>query len=196
MNSKKEIICGVDEAGRGPLAGEVVAGAVVLGDNKIDGLNDSKKLTKARRDKLSILIRKKAVAFGIGIATVEEIDKFNIREATILAMQRAVIDMSFDPTKILVDGNFCPEFDYPAEFLIRGDTISQEIMAASILAKTTRDQMMIDFHEKYPEYGFIRHKGYGTAEHLNAIAHHGPCSIHRKTFAPIKDFYTSGILTD
>ena len=196
MNSKKEIICGVDEAGRGPLDGDVVAAAVVLGDKQINGLNDSKKLTAVKRDKLSILIRKEAVAFGIGISTVEEIDKFNIREATILAMQRAVIDMSFDPTKILVDGNFCPEFSYPAEFLIKGDTISQQIMAASILAKTVRDEMMTKSHEKYPEYGFIRHKGYGTVEHLNAIKNHGPCPIHRKTFAPVKDFYTSGISTD
>ena len=187
MSDKKELICGVDEVGRGPLAGEVVAAAVVLGDNVIEGLRDSKKLSPQRREKLAVIIRDECLAFGVGIGTVEEIDKYNIRQATMFAMQRAVHDIVICPDKVLVDGDFTPDFPYPAEALIGGDNISPEIMAASILAKTVRDEMMTMLDKEHPEYGFIRHKGYGTPEHLSALKEHGACPKHRKSFAPVKN---------
>lgn len=192
MSVKKELICGVDEAGRGPLAGEVVAAAVVLGGNVIDGLRDSKKLSPKQRAKLAVIIRDECLAFGVGLATVEEIDQFNIRQATMFAMQRAVNDIVVCPDKVLVDGDFTPDFPYPAEALIGGDNISPEIMAASILAKTTRDEMMTVLDGKYPQYGFIRHKGYGTPEHLSALKEHGACPAHRKSFAPVKSVMPPG----
>ncbi|MGU9951538.1 MAG: ribonuclease HII [Gammaproteobacteria bacterium WSBS_2016_MAG_OTU1] len=185
-NKDLGLICGVDEAGRGPLAGVVVAAAVVLGGNNITGLRDSKKLSALQREKLAPIIREECLAFGVGVASVEEIEQYNIRQATMLAMQRAVNDVVICPDLVLVDGDFAPDFSYPARSLINGDNLSEEIMAASILAKTTRDNMMKELDVQYPQYGFCRHKGYGTAEHLRALEKYGACPAHRKTFAPVK----------
>lgn len=180
------LICGVDEAGRGPLAGPVVAAAVVLGGNAIDGLRDSKKLTAARRQELAAKIREECLAFAFGAADAREIDDYNIRQATMQAMQRAVNGVVICPDAVLVDGDFVPDLPYPARAVVGGDDSVAEIMAASILAKTARDQMMEELDARFPHYGFARHKGYGTPEHLRALQKHGPCPIHRKSFAPVR----------
>ena len=184
--AKKELICGVDEAGRGPLAGAVVAAAVVLGGNVIGGLRDSKKLSDSRRRELAPIIREECLAFAVAAADAEEVDNYNIRQATMLAMQRAVNGIVICPDSVLVDGDFVPDLPYSARALIGGDNICPEIMAASILAKTARDDMMLALDSRFPQYGFARHKGYGTPEHLRALREYGPCPAHRKSFAPVR----------
>ncbi|MDP1605628.1 MAG: ribonuclease HII [Rhodocyclaceae bacterium] len=185
------MICGVDEAGRGPLAGPVVAAAVILDPARpIVGLADSKKLSAGRREKLAIEIREKALAWCVAEASVEEVDAINILQATLLAMQRAVAGLlltRLTPLEVLIDGNRCPQLDLPARAIIGGDATVAEISAASILAKTVRDAGMLDLHARYPQYGFDRHKGYGTVAHLEALRLHGPCAVHRSSFAPIRD---------
>ncbi|MQY50401.1 ribonuclease HII [Rhodocyclus gracilis] len=180
------LVCGVDEAGRGPLAGPVVAAAVILDPlQPIEGLNDSKKLTARRREALAELIRSRALAWAVAEASVEEIDRLNILQASLLAMQRAVAALSPAPVRALIDGNRCPELPCPAEALIGGDGLSAPIAAASILAKTVRDAGMLDLHRRYPAYGFDRHKGYPTVAHFDALRVHGPCDEHRRSFAPV-----------
>jgi ribonuclease HII len=181
-------VCGVDEAGRGPLAGPVVAAAVILDPAQpVVGLADSKKLSAAKREKLAVEIRAKALAWCVAEASVEEIDTFNILQATLLAMQRAVAGLSIVPAEALIDGNRCPKLAVPARAIVGGDATVAEISAASILAKTTRDAGLLVLHAAYPQYGFDRHKGYGTAEHLAALREHGPTPHHRKSFAPVRE---------
>jgi ribonuclease HII len=181
------MICGVDEAGRGPLAGAVYAAAVILGDaHGISGLADSKKLSARRRESLAAQIKRHAVAWSIAIATVEEIDALNILQATLLAMKRAVDGLSQPPMEVLVDGLFCPQTAYPMRAIVRGDASVAEISAASILAKTARDTAMLELHAQFPQYGFDRHKGYPTAVHLQALRTHGVCAAHRRSFAPVR----------
>ena len=180
------LVAGVDEAGRGPLAGPVVAAAVILDDHApIQGLADSKKLTALRRERLFDEIRAKALCCSVALATVEEIDRLNILQATMLAMQRAVKGLRLKPTKVLVDGNRLPVLDVVAEAIVSGDALVPAISAASILAKVTRDRMLDELHQQHPGYGFDRHKGYGTAEHLRALRELGPLPEHRRTFAPV-----------
>lgn len=180
------LVAGVDEAGRGPLAGPVVAAAVILDDLKpIVGLNDSKKLTTKRREKLCDEILAKALCCSIAEASVQEIDTLNILQATLLAMRRAVDGLRLKPVKVLVDGNRLPVLDVRAEAIVQGDALVPAISAASILAKVHRDRMCAQLHAQYPQYGFDRHKGYGTAEHLQALAEHGPSPWHRSSFAPV-----------
>ena len=182
------LIAGVDEAGRGPLAGPVVAAAVILDDlNPISGLADSKKLTPLRREQLFDEIRAKALCCSIAQASVEEIDQFNILQATLLAMRRAVEGLRLKPTKVLVDGNRLPVLDVLAEAIVRGDSLVPAISAASILAKVHRDRWCVEYHQQFPQYGFATHKGYGTAEHMAALREHGACPQHRKTFAPVAE---------
>lgn len=184
-------ICGVDEAGRGPLAGPVCAAAVILPrDLEIEGLNDSKKLTEKRREALYDIIVKEAVAYGIAFATEQEIDEINILQATFLAMRRAIGELSVRPDVVLVDGNREPESDIPVKTIVKGDSLSANIAAASILAKVTRDRFMLEQDRLYPEYGFALHKGYGTKAHYAALTEHGVCPIHRRTF--LKKFYGNG----
>jgi ribonuclease HII len=179
-------ICGVDEVGRGPLAGPVVAAAVILRLEKIpDGLDDSKRLSAARREALYPRIMAMAIAVGVGEASVEEIDRINIRQATHLAMARAVRALSTAADFALVDGNDAPALPCPCETIVKGDSKSLSIAAASIIAKVTRDRMMMALHDEHPHYGWRANKGYGTAEHLRALKIHGPCAHHRKSFAPI-----------
>lgn len=180
------LVAGVDEAGRGPLAGPVVAAAVILDDLKpIAGLNDSKKLTEKRREKLYDEILAKALCCSIAEASVQEIDELNILQATLLAMRRAVDGLRLKPVKVLVDGNRLPVLDVRAEAIVSGDALVPAISAASILAKVHRDRLCAQLHAQYPQYGFERHKGYGTAEHLQALTEHGPCPWHRTSFAPV-----------
>jgi ribonuclease HII len=180
------LICGVDEAGRGPLAGPVVAAAVILDPRQpIDGLNDSKKLTAARREMLAVEIREKALAWAVAEASVQEIDRINILQASLLAMQRAVSGLSLMPEKALVDGNKCPVLACPVEAIVGGDGKLAAIAAASILAKTVRDAQMQELHVLYPQYGFDRHKGYPTALHLAALREHGISPVHRRSYGPV-----------
>lgn len=180
------LVAGVDEAGRGPLAGPVVAAAVILDDLRpIQGLNDSKKLTPLRREKLYDEIRAKALCCSIAQASVEEIDRLNILQATLLAMRRAVEGLRLKPSKVLVDGNRLPVLDVLAEAIVRGDATVPSISAASILAKVTRDRWCAELDQRFPQYGFADHKGYGTAEHLAALRTHGACPEHRRTFSPV-----------
>jgi ribonuclease HII len=179
--------CGVDEAGRGPLAGPVFAAAVILGNvHGIRGLADSKTLSAARREIMAVQIKRSAVAWAVASASVEEIDALNILQATLLAMRRAVEALATPPTEVLVDGLYCPKVVYPAFAVVRGDSLIAEISAASILAKTSRDAVMVVLHAQYPDYGFDRHKGYGTPEHLDALRLHGVSGVHRRTFAPVR----------
>ena len=178
-----DLICGVDEAGRGPLAGPVCAAAVILPKGLvIPGLNDSKKLTDKRRRELFPIIRQEAVSFGIAFASREEIDEINILQATFLAMRRAIDQLDPKPRFALIDGNRETDFDVPCKTVVKGDSLSANIAAASVLAKVTRDDWMIQAAEKYPGYGFEIHKGYGTKAHYAALAKLGPCAIHRRTF--------------
>jgi ribonuclease HII len=180
------LMAGVDEAGRGPLAGPVVAAAVILDDlHPIAGLNDSKKLTAKRREKLFDEIKAKALCFSIAQASVQEIDEINILQATLLAMKRAVEGLRLKPVKVLVDGNRLPAIDIRAEAIVQGDALVPAISAASILAKVHRDRLCEQMHAQYPQYGFDQHKGYGTAVHLAALQAHGPAECHRLTFAPV-----------
>ncbi len=185
-------LCGVDEAGRGPLVGAVVAGAVVLDpENPIAGLKDSKKLTPAKRELLFEQIQLKAKAWGVGQASPGEIDQINILQATMLAMRRAVEDLATRlgawPDKALIDGNRCPELPIAAEAIVKGDAKEPAISAASILAKVTRDRQMMILHEQYPQYGFNQHMGYPTEAHLAALQEFGACSEHRRSFSPVRN---------
>ena len=188
MTKTTRIIAGVDEAGRGPWAGPVTAGAVILDPAQpIEGLTDSKKLTEARRDALAPIIRERAAAWSVAHATPEEIDRLNIRQATFLAMERAVAGLGLVPGHILVDGNALPaNFPCSAEAIVKGDLTEPAISAASILAKTVRDALMKELDAAFPAYGFARHKGYGTAAHAAALGEHGPCPHHRQSFAPVR----------
>lgn len=177
------IICGVDEAGRGPLAGPVYAAAVILSpDCVIEGLNDSKKLTEKKREALFDEIKEKALAYGIASADEKEIDEINILNATFLAMKRAIASLSVRPDLALIDGNQKPHTDIEEVTIIKGDAKSMSIAAASVLAKVSRDRFMLEMAEKYPQYEFARHKGYGTKLHYEKIAQYGVCDIHRRTF--------------
>lgn len=181
-------VCGVDEAGRGPLAGPVCAAAVILPpDLEIEGLNDSKKLSEKRREALYDVITSQALAYGISFADEHEIDEINILQATFLAMRRAVEQLSLRPDIVLVDGNRAPELELPVRTIVKGDSLSANIAAASILAKVTRDRFMLEQDALYPQYGFAVHKGYGTQAHYAALREHGACPIHRRTF--LKKFY-------
>lgn len=181
------LIAGVDEAGRGPLAGPVVAAAVILDESQpILGLTDSKKLTALRRAQLDEEIRAKALCFCVAEASVEEIDRLNILQATLLAMKRAVQGLRLRPAKVLVDGNRLPVLDILAEAIVKGDSKVAAISAASILAKVHRDRWCLELDTRYPQYGFAGHKGYGTAEHLAALRHHGACPQHRRSFSPVR----------
>ncbi len=182
------LLAGVDEVGRGPLAGPVVAAAVILNPEKpITGLADSKKLTAKKREQLAILIKESALAWSIGRAEPEEIDSLNIHHASLLAMQRAILALSIKPDFIQVDGKFCPKVDIKIEAIIKGDSLVQEISAASIIAKVARDQEMAEeWHVQYPEYGFHNHSGYGTPEHMTALAKWGATPIHRRSFEPVR----------
>ena len=184
------LVAGVDEAGRGPLAGPVVAAAVILDDLKpIKGLADSKTITALRREKLFDEIRAKALCCSIAVASVEEIEELNILQATLLAMRRAVEGLRLKPNKVLVDGNRLPVLDMLAEAIVKGDALVPAISAASILAKVHRDRWCADIDLQYPQYGFAKHKGYGTAAHLAALTAHGACPQHRKTFRPVADVW-------
>jgi ribonuclease HII len=181
------MICGVDEAGRGPLAGPVYAAAVILDPARpIAGLADSKKLSAKMRERLALEIRTRAISWAVASASVEEIDDLNILQATLLAMARAVSVLDHKPREVLVDGNRCPEIALPSRAIVGGDAVVAEISAASILAKTARDDEMRRLHAMYPEYGFDRHKGYGTALHLAMLRQHGPSGCHRCSFAPVR----------
>ena len=180
------LVAGVDEAGRGPLAGPVMAAAVILDDRRpIVGLADSKKISPRRREALFDEIRAKALCCSIAEASVEEIDALNILQATLLAMRRAVMGLRLPPKLVLVDGNRLPVLDVRAEAIVKGDDKVPAISAASILAKVSRDRWCQDYHQQFPQYGFDQHKGYGTAEHLAALRLHGPCPQHRRTFKPV-----------
>ena len=184
------LVAGVDEAGRGPLAGPVVAAAVILDDLKpIKGLADSKTITALRRERLFDEIRAKALCCSIAVASVEEIEELNILQATLLAMRRAVEGLRLKPHKVLVDGNRLPVLDMLAEAIVKGDALVPAISAASILAKVHRDRWCAEIDLQYPQYGFAKHKGYGTAAHLAALTAHGACPQHRKTFRPVADVW-------
>ena len=180
------LVCGIDEAGRGPLAGPVVAAAVILDPARpIAGLNDSKKLSEGKRELLAVLVRERAVAWAVAEASVEEIDRLNILQATMLAMQRAVAGLAVRPDSALVDGNRCPVLVMPVEAVIKGDGKIASIAAASILAKTVRDAGMLALHLRYPQYGFASHMGYPTAAHFKALEDHGASPVHRRSFGPV-----------
>ena len=180
-------VCGVDEAGRGPLAGPVYAAAVILDPARpIRGLRDSKQLTAAERERLAPRIRERALAWAVAFASVEEIDRINILQASLLAMQRAVNALATPPEHVLVDGNCLPKLDVTCDAIVRGDAKVAAISAASILAKTSRDAVMHALHHEHPQYGFDRHVGYGTPQHLASLALHGPSIIHRRSFAPVR----------
>ncbi len=182
-DSGVERICGVDEAGRGPLAGPVCAAAVILPRGlEIEGLNDSKKLSEKKRDKLFDAIRSEAVSYGIAFASVEEIEEINILNAAMLAMNRAIEKLSVKPTLALIDGNRDSAINMPSRCVVKGDAKCADIAAASILAKVTRDRYMLEIAGKYPEYHFEKHKGYGTKLHYEALREYGPCEIHRPSF--------------
>ncbi len=184
VNSGFSCICGVDEAGRGPLAGPVCAAAVILPEDAvIEGLDDSKKLTEKKREGLYDIIKETAVAYSVAYGTLEEIETVNILEATYLAMNRAIEGLSVKPDFALIDGNRVPRgIKIPCETVVKGDSKSMSVAAASVLAKVTRDRLMLEYDKKYPEYNFKKHKGYGTKEHTELIKQYGPCEIHRLSF--------------
>ena len=186
-----KLVCGVDEAGRGPLAGPVCAAAVILPPGlEIPGLNDSKKLTDKKRRELYDIMIEQAVSYGIAFASEQEIDEINILQATFLAMERAMQKLSPQPELALIDGNRTKDFGLPVRTIVKGDSLSASIAAASILAKVTRDRLMEEYDAQYPQYGFAVHKGYGTRRHYAALREYGPCEIHRRTF--LKKFYGGG----
>jgi ribonuclease HII len=181
------IVCGVDEAGRGPLAGPVYAAAVILDPARpIKGLKDSKLLSESKREKLKAMIFQHSRSWAIATASVEEIDELNILQATMLAMRRAVEKLEVAPDEAWIDGNRCPKLACRAKAIVQGDRLHGVISAASILAKTARDAEMMQMHARFPEYGFNRHKGYPSPEHLASLERHGPCAIHRRSFAPVR----------
>jgi ribonuclease HII len=180
-------LCGVDEAGRGPLAGAVFAAAVVLDPARpIEKLNDSKLVAPGARERIAESIRAQAIAWAVASASVEEIDRINILEASLLAMRRAVETLGMEPGEVCVDGLYVPDVRFPCRAIVKGDRLVAAISAASILAKVARDAEMVALHERYPQYGFAEHKGYASPEHLAALREHGPCEIHRRTFEPIQ----------
>jgi len=182
------LLAGVDEAGRGPLVGNVVAAAVILDKHKpIDGLNDSKKLTAKRREQLAQQIRETAIAWSVISIDAAEIDRINILQATMLAMQQSVAQLTIEPGHVFVDGNRCPDINLPVTAIIKGDARVAEISAASILAKVERDAQMLALNESYPQYGFDKHKGYPTKAHFEALAEYGPCPEHRHSFRPVRE---------
>ena len=182
------VVCGVDEAGRGPLAGPVFAAAVILDPRRrIRGLRDSKQLSAQQREDLAVLIRARALAFAVASADVTEIDSLNILQATLLAMRRAVDALAVRPALARVDGNYPPRLPRSGEAVIGGDDRVPAISAASILAKTARDALMVELHERFPAYRFDLHKGYSTAEHMRLLREHGPCEVHRRSFAPVRE---------
>ncbi|MCG8314242.1 MAG: ribonuclease HII [Pseudomonadales bacterium] len=190
--SQGDLVAGVDEVGRGPLAGAVVAAAVILDPNKpIAGLTDSKKLTEKKRDQLFDEIKSKALAWAVGRAEVEEIDAINILHASMLAMERAVAGLEPAPDYALVDGNRCPKLPCPCEPIVKGDLTEPAISAASIIAKVTRDREMVMLDVQFPGYGLAKHKGYPTKAHMIALAEQGPSEIHRRSFGPVKQFFES-----
>jgi ribonuclease HII len=181
-------ICGVDEAGRGPLCGSVVAAAVILDPARpVAGLADSKKLTERARNRLALLIRERALAWSVAEASPEEIDRLNILQASMLAMQRAVSALTIVPDEVLIDGNRCPDLALPMRAIVGGDALEPAISAASILAKTARDAQMVELDRLYPQFGLARHKGYPTAAHLAAIRAHGVTDFYRKSFGPVRE---------
>ena len=186
-------IAGIDEAGRGPLAGPVVAAAVILPTRcRLVGINDSKQLAAQEREEVCAAILERAVAVGVGSADVAEIDRLNILTATRLAMRRAIDQLAPPPDYLLIDAVVLPGIQVPTRPIIKGDSLSISIAAASIVAKVARDRLMARYHETFPEYGFLSHKGYGTVEHLEQLARHGPCSIHRRTFSPVQEAIDAG----
>lgn len=186
-------VCGVDEAGRGPLAGPVFAAAVILDPARpIEGLKDSKLLSESKREFLAKAVIERALAYGVAQASVEEIDRLNILQATLLAMQRAVEGLGMTPDEAWIDGNRCPRLSCPARAIVRGDRLHAVISAASILAKTARDAEMRLMHERFPQYCFDRHKGYPTPQHLALLERHGPSEIHRRSFAPVRRILQRG----
>ena len=190
-SSGYKMICGVDEAGRGPLAGPVCAAAVILPKGlEIPGLNDSKKLTDKKRRELMPIIKEQAIAYGIGLASEAEIDEINILQATFLAMERAISQLEGRADFALIDGNRAKDFGLPVRTVVKGDSLSASIAAASVLAKVTRDDIMLELAKEYPQYGFEIHKGYGTKAHYEALREHGHCKIHRLSF--LKKFYGEG----
>ena len=188
------LLCGVDEAGRGPLAGPVYAAAVILDkEDTIEDLADSKQLSEAQRDRLAAQIKSRAKAWAIARASAAEIDQHNILRASLLAMRRAVLALSIVPEQIIVDGTHCPVVDIRAAAIVKGDSKVAAISAASILAKTARDAEMVALHEQFPEYGFAGHKGYPTQQHLLALNRHGPCVEHRRSFAPVRALLVNSV---
>jgi ribonuclease HII len=182
-----QIVAGVDEAGRGPLAGPVVAAAVILPkSHTIEGLNDSKKLSEKKREQLFEQIKSEAISYSICEASVEEIDELNILHASMLAMQRSIESLSVQPHLVLIDGNRCPNTAVPTKAIVGGDALEPTISAASILAKVTRDRLMREMDTLYPDFGFAKHKGYPTKEHREKLIRHGPCAIHRRSYAPVQ----------
>jgi ribonuclease HII len=191
------VVCGVDEAGRGPLAGPVYAAAVILDPaRRVNGLADSKVLNAARRELLAGRIKERAVAWAIAWSSVEEIDAINIFRASLLAMRRAVEALSVAPQEAWIDGTHCPDLACRSRAIVDGDASHKVISAASILAKTARDAEMARLHERYPHYGFDRHKGYSTPEHLASLARHGPCDIHRRSFEPVRAFFEKDLFSE
>ena len=187
-NEGYKLVCGVDEAGRGPLCGPVFAAACILPDGlMIEGLNDSKKLTEKKREKLYDIIKEEAIAYCIASASVEEIDELNILEADLLAMRRAIDGLGVKADFALIDGNIARDFQIPAKAIVKGDATSMSIAAASVLAKVARDRICIDLDREYPEYGIAKHKGYGTKDHMEALRKYGPSPIHRKKFIRFLD---------
>ena len=187
MENGYSAIAGLDEAGRGPLAGPVVSAAVILPKGfECPGLTDSKKLTEKKRETLFPIIQEEALAVGVGIADHAEIDEINILQASLLSMKRAAEDLGVQPDYLLIDGKFTVPMDLPQKAIVKGDSLSISIAAASIIAKVTRDRIMAELHEKYPQYNFIKHKGYPTKAHKEAIREHGPCPVHRMSFKGVK----------
>lgn len=188
------LVCGVDEAGRGPLAGPVTVAAVILDPNRpIEGLDDSKKLNEAKREALYPVIRERALAWSVIEIGIDEIDSLNILKATLTGMKRAVEALDPAPSMALVDGNRAPDLACEVRTIVQGDSLEPAISAASILAKVSRDRLMLEMHKCYPQYGFDRHKGYPTAEHMRLLEKFGPCEIHRRSFAPVRNAMQQGL---
>ena len=188
------LVCGVDEAGRGPLAGPVTVAAVILDPNRpIEGLDDSKKLNEAKREALYPVIRERALAWSVIEIGIDEIDSLNILKATLTGMKRAVEALDPAPSMALVDGNRAPDLACEVRTIVQGDSLEPAISAASILAKVSRDRLMLEMHKRYPQYGFDRHKGYPTAEHMRLLEEFGPCKIHRRSFAPVRNAMQQGL---
>jgi ribonuclease HII len=196
-SARVTMVCGVDEAGRGPLAGPVYAASVILDESRpVAGLADSKTLSAGQRDRLAGVIRSQAFAWSIASASVEEVDSLNILWATMLAMKRAVERLDLEPTEVLVDGNRCPDVRFPARAIVGGDVVVPQISAASILAKVARDAHMLQLHQLYPDYGFDRHKGYPTRDHIRALRKYGASPVHRRSFSPVRALFESGLSED